>query len=161
ILARSFLNPGRTFANVMAFQVPWRRDTRLSLFRNDGFEVRKELVQAYKNGTGEKPFVYVRQASDLESSHTFPKEASIDLSAYPSYESFWGGDNGRGGGGWGAWRVSRDFQIAAEVNGCLVMVSPTSNQSGDFLFYGAGLRGTPRASRRFSPYGEFLFGGRK
>jgi len=164
ILARSFLNPGRTFANLMAFQVPWRRDTRLPLFHSEEFEVRKELVKRYKNGTGEKPFVYVRQpseASGIEFVHVYPKEAPIELAAYPYNEKFLGSSNCIGGGGSGAARLSPAWQIVTEVNGCLVMGFPASNQSGDSLFYGAGPRWTPRASRRFSPHGEFLFGGRK
>ena len=164
ILARSFLNPGRTFANIMALQPPWRRETRLPLFRDDAFEVRKELVKAYKDGTGEKPFVYERQPSEfdgVEFVHAYPKEAPVELSAYPYYESFLGGGNCVGGGGSGAARLSPTVQIVAEVNGCLVMNFPASNQSGDSLFYGAGLRWTPRAAHRFSPYGELLLGGRK
>jgi len=164
ILARGFLNPGRTFAYIMAFQVPWRRDTRIGLFRGNDYEVRKELVKAYKDGTGEKPFIFVRRptyASGVEFIHKYPKEAPIELSAYPYYETFLGGGNCVGGGGSGASRVSPTLQIVAEVNGCLVMHFPTSNQSGDSLFYGAGPRWTPRASQRFSPYAEFLFGGRK
>jgi hypothetical protein len=163
ILVRSFLNPGRTFANIMAFQVPWRRDTRLPLFRNDAFEVRKELVRAYQAGKGEKPFVYVHPSSDangVELSRTYPKEASIELSAYPYYENF-GGRNCVGGGGSGAARASPSLQIVVEVNGCLVKGFSASNESGDSLFYGGGPRWTPRASHRLSPYGEFLFGGRK
>jgi hypothetical protein len=31
MLTRSFLNPGRTFANIMAFRVPWYRETRMWL----------------------------------------------------------------------------------------------------------------------------------
>jgi len=163
ILARSFLNPGRTFANLMAFQLPWRRDTRLPLFGNEGFEVRKELVKAYKE-TGEKPFVYVhpsRETGGIEFVHTYPKEAPIELSAYPYYEHFLRGGNCIGGGGSGAARLSPTWQIVAEVNGCLIMGFPASNQSADLLFYGAGTRWTPRASHRLSPYGEFLLGGRK
>ena len=164
ILARTFLNPGRTFAYIMAFQVPWRRDTRIGLFRGDNYEVRKELVHAYKNGGGEKPFAFTRRpsnASGIEFVHNFPKEAPIELSAYPYYESFLGGSTCIGGGGSGAARVSPTLQIVVEVNGCLIMHFPASNQSGDSLFYGAGPRWTPRASRRFSPFAQFLFGGRK
>jgi len=162
ILARSFLNPGKTFANIMAVQVPWRRDTRLGLFRDS--EIRKQLVQEYKNGSGQKPFSFVRQPSDLravEFSHTYPKEAPIELSAYPYYENLLGGGNCIGGGGSGAARISPSLQIVVEVNGCLVMAFPKYNESGDSLFYGAGPRWTPRASHRLSPYMEFLFGGRK
>jgi hypothetical protein len=162
ILARSFLNPGRTFANLMAFQVPWKRETRLGLFGED-YQIRKELVSDYKDG-GEKPFIYVRHSSDpegVEFTHVYPKEAPIELSAYPYYESFLGGGNCIGGGGSGATRISPTLQIVAEVNGCLVMGFPAYNESGDSLFYGVGPRWTPRASHRISPYGEVLFGGRK
>jgi hypothetical protein len=162
ILARSFLNPGRTFANIMAFQVPWRRDTRLGLFRDS--EIRKELVDEYKNGSAEKPFSFVRQPSDPHAvglSRTYPKEAPIELSAYPYYENLLGGGNCIGGGGSGAARIDPSLQIVVEVNGCLIMGFPQHNASGDSLFYGAGPRWTPRASRRFSPYAELLFGGRK
>jgi hypothetical protein len=163
ILARSFLNPGRSFANLMAFRPPWIRDTRLGLFHEDG-EIRKELVREYREGLGEKPFEFVKRNSDLngvEFHRVYPKEAPIELSAYPYYEHFIGGENCIGGGGSGAARISPTWQIVAEVNGCLVMGMPASNQSGDSLFYGVGPRWTPRASHRFSPYAQFLFGGRK
>jgi hypothetical protein len=55
ILARSFLNPGRTFANMMAFRPPWVRDTRLNLFGTN-YEIRRMQLEDYRNGEGEKPF---------------------------------------------------------------------------------------------------------
>lgn len=164
ILARSFLNPGRTFANLMAFKCPWVRETRLGLFRDDWL-LRKELVEDYRNGTGEKPFVFVKRTPDfsgVEFTHVYPKEAPIELSAYPYFETFLhGGGNCIGGGGSGAARVNSSWQIVAEVDGCLVMGFPHYNESADSLFYGVGPRWTPRAGRRFSPHAEFLFGGRK
>src|SRR6516225_11961827 len=102
ILARSFLSPGRSFANAMSFHLPWRRETRLPLFQSDAYETRKELVKAYREGSGEKPFVYVKQPSDfdnVEFVRTYPKAAPIELSAYPYFESFLGGGNCIGGGG--------------------------------------------------------------
>src|SRR5277367_5869175 len=148
ILSRCFLNPGRTFANLMAFQVPWRRETRLGLF-GDNYTIRKEMVEAFREGTGEKPFEFVRRPANpdgIEFGHTYPKEAPIELSAYPYYESFLGGGNCIGGGGSGAARVNPALQVVAEVDGCLVMGMPAVNQSGDSLFYGGGFRWTPRAS---------------
>ena len=164
ILARSFLNPGRTFANITAFRVPWQRETRLALFRSDQFELRKKLVKGYKHGTEEAPFVHVNHVSNdvaLEFVRTYSKAAPIELSAYPYYENFLGGGNCVGGGGSGAARLSQTLQLVANVEGCLVMNFPRSNQSGDSLFYGVGPRWTPLASHRVSPYAEFLFGGRK
>jgi hypothetical protein len=163
ILARSFLNPGRTFANIMAFRAPWVRETRLNLFGNN-WEIRKQLFEDYKNGSGEKPFVYVKNAwkpEGVEFTHTYPKEADIELTAFPYYETFLGGGSCVGGGGTGAARVSPKLQVLAEVSGCLITHQYAYNVSADSLFYGGGFRWTPLAARRFSPFGQFMFGGRK
>jgi hypothetical protein len=163
ILARSFLNPGRTFANMMAFRPPWVRDTRLNLFR-DNYEIRKMLLADYKNGEGEKPFIFVKDAwqpAGVEFTHEHPKQADIELSAFPYYETFLGGGSCVGGGGSGAVRVNPNLQVITEVSGCLIMHQPEYNISGDSLFYGGGFRWTPLAARRFSPFSELIFGGRK
>jgi hypothetical protein len=68
ILARSFLSPGRTFTNRMAFRVPWVRETRMSIF-GANYEFRKQLVADYKAGLGKKPFIYQKsRPCHLESS---------------------------------------------------------------------------------------------
>lgn len=41
------------------------------------------------------------------------------------------------------------------------MGMPAYNESGDSLFFGSGLRWTPLATHRLSPFVEVLFGGRK
>jgi len=163
ILARSFLNPGRTFASLMAFHVPWKRETRLGLFGQDG-KIRRELVSEYKEGLGPKPFLFERRSSSdrgVEFHRTYPKEAPIELAAFSVYESFLGGGSCVGGGGSGAARVSPTLQVVTEVSGCMILHMPQSNQSADSLFYGGGVRWTPRAAQKFSPYAELLFGGRK
>lgn len=157
-LARTFLNPGRSFANVMAFKLPWHREDRIGL-NADEHHIRKELIAEYKAG-GEKPFEYIHPAAP-EFEREYPKEADIELTAFPVYENFLGGGSCVGGGGSGASRINPDFQLVAEVNGCLIMHMPASNQSGDSLFYGAGLRWTPLAAHHISPYMQVMFGGRK
>jgi hypothetical protein len=147
----------------MAFRAPWARDTRLNLFGNN-WEIRKQLFEDYKNGSGEKPFVYVKYAwkpEGVEFTHPYPKEADIELTAFPYYETFLGGGSCIGGGGTGAARVSPKLQVLTEVSGCLIMHQYAYNVSADSLFYGGGFRWTPRAARRFSPFGQFMFGGRK
>jgi hypothetical protein len=57
--------------------------------------------------------------------------------------------------------MSPTWQIVAEIDGCLIMGFSKYTQSGDSLFYGAGPRWTPLASRRWSPFAQVLFGGRK
>jgi hypothetical protein len=157
-LARSFLNPGRAFANITAFRVPWHNETRIGLFR-ENHQLRKELLADYKR-TGEKAFEYVRPVQP-EHQGSYPKEASIELTAFPLYETFLGGGGCIGGGGSGAARVNPRLQVVAEVSGCLIMHMPASNQSGDSLFYGGGMRWTPRAAHQLSPYLQVMFGGQK
>src|SRR5271163_4820437 len=72
MLARSFLNPGRSFANVMAFKVPWRRENRIGL-GGEEYRMRKELLAEYRAG-GEKPFEYVR-LPEPDDDREYPKEA--------------------------------------------------------------------------------------
>jgi hypothetical protein len=158
LLARGFLNPGRSFANIMAFRVPWHRETRLGMFGKN-YLIRKELLADYKT-TGERPFEYVRPVQENEG-ESYPKEAPIELTASPLYERFLRGRGCVGGGGSGADRLNPHLQIVAEVNGCLIMGMPASNQSGDSLFYGGGLRWTPRAAHRISPFMQVMFGGNK
>jgi hypothetical protein len=159
MMARCFLNPGRSFANVMAFRRPWQRDTRMGLF-GESFRMRQDLVADYKQ-IGEKGFVYVRPDKSESDSRSYPKEAQIELTAFPVFETFLGGGSCIGGGGSGAARVNSQLQVLAEVSGCLIMHQPASNQSGDSLFYGGGLRWTPLASHRISPYTQVMFGGEK
>jgi len=158
MLARSFLNPGRSFANMMAFRVPWHRENRIGLFGRN-FLIRKELLADYRV-TGEKAFEYVRPAQPVTGPRAFPKEAAIELTAFPLFETFLGGSC-VGGGGSGAARVNPQLQVVAEVSGCLIMHMSAVNQSGDSLFYGGGLRWTPRAAHRYSPYLQIMFGGKK
>ncbi|HUL32410.1 MAG TPA: hypothetical protein VL128_00890 [Candidatus Eisenbacteria bacterium] len=163
ILARSFLNPGRTMANLMAFRPPWVRDTRLNLF-GEQYELRKELLREYKDEGGEKPFEFVKRTPvdyGTEFRKQYPLAAPIELEAFPYYESFLGGGSCVGGGGQGAARVNGQWQVVTEVSGCLIMHMPQSNQSGDSMFFGAGPRWTPRASEKISPYAQLLIGGRR
>ncbi|HXM95723.1 MAG TPA: hypothetical protein VOA64_15975 [Candidatus Dormibacteraeota bacterium] len=43
LLARSFLNPTRSFANLMAFREPWLRESRIGLFK-ENYARRKQLL---------------------------------------------------------------------------------------------------------------------
>jgi hypothetical protein len=163
ILARSFLNPARSVANMTSFQVPWHRDTRIGVDADD-FAVRKELLEQYKAGIGDKPFVFTRRSADsygVQFEHSYPRAAPIELMASTHYESFLGGGSCVGGGGSGAARLSNSWQIVAEVSGCLIMHMPAVNQSADSLLYAIGPRWTPLSTHKISPYLQMLVGGRK
>ncbi|MFZ3217522.1 MAG: hypothetical protein WA192_15795 [Candidatus Acidiferrales bacterium] len=161
IVVRSFLNPGRTFSNMMAFRPPWERSTRMGVF-GENHEIRKDMVKEFKGGSGQKLFEYHKPPADPEeSSRTYPRAAPVELTAFPYYESFLGGGSCVGGGGSGAARVNEHFQALGEVSGCLIMHMPAYNISADSLFYGGGVRWTPLATHRWSPYAQVMFGGRK
>jgi hypothetical protein len=159
LLARCFLNPGRSFANVMAFKKPWTRPDRIGIF-GESFHLRQELLADYRAG-GEKPFEYVRPPKP-QFEREYPKQADIELTAFPVYERFLkSNQNCVGGGGSGASRINPYFQLVGEVSGCLIMHMPAANQSADMLFYGGGVRWTPLAAHRVSPFMQVMFGGRK
>lgn len=157
LLTRTFLNPGRSFGNLLSFRVPWHRETRIGIFGKNFF-TRKELLADYRI-KGQRPFEFLRPLALQTETHAFPKEAPIELAAFPIYERSSRGCIG--GGGSGAARVNPTFQVIAELSGCLTMNMPSSNQSGDSLFYGGGVRWTPRAAQRVSPFVQVLFGGKK
>jgi hypothetical protein len=157
VLARSFLNPSRTFANLMEFKEPWYRRTRVGLFR-ENYILRKQLLEEYKD-SGARPFEFGGNTS-REVNGQFPLEAPIELMASTHYESFLGGGTCIGGGGTGAFRIRPSWQIVGEVTGCLIVNMP-SNESADSEMYSVGARWTPRASKRISPYAQVLFGGRR
>jgi hypothetical protein len=161
LLARCFVNPSRTFANMMAFKAPWHRETRFGIFGVD-HEVRKELLKEYKEGLTGRMFEY--DAADFvkvdSSPKKYPLEAPIELMATTQYESFLGGGSCIGGGGSGAARINPSWQFIAEINGCMIIDMP-KGQSADSEMYVIGARWAPLASHRLSPYSQVLVGGRR
>ena len=160
LAVRSLGNPGRSFANLMAFKLGWTRENRPGIFHQN-HELRKQLVSEYKQGLISAPFGPHTAAEKaamnaaVESPH--PDEAPIELQAYAIYESFLNGRNCLGGGGQGAFRVSPQWQVVSEVNGCMV-VGTSYDHSADSLTVSAGPRWTHRAAGRFSPFAQVLLG---
>ncbi len=83
ILARSFLNPGRSFANVMAFHLPWRRDTRLGLMAHQDLLLRKDLIAEYKNG-GEKPLPIRPARPGRQTIASIQRQPPLNFRPFPS-----------------------------------------------------------------------------
>lgn len=165
VMARSFGNPTRGFANLMALRSPWQRDSRPGLFgaefvaRSESIRERKEHDEGdgvLRASAGQSKLL----AGTVPGAPVSPTPAPIELTAAMHYETFLGGGSCIGGGGQGAARIAPSWQIVAEVSGCLVVNMPAS-ESGDSLLYVAGPRWTPRAAHRVAPYMQALFGGRK
>jgi len=163
LVCRTLMNPARSFANLMAFKYGWTRATRPGIF-GANHEMRKELVREYKQGLISAPFgphtPAERAAMNKTVESTPSKEAPIELQVYALYTGFTHGGTCLGGGGQGAARIAPAWQIVSEVNGCMKIDTPT-NESADSVTFAAGLRWTPRAAHRFSPFAQALFGGQR
>ena len=169
VLARSFGNPCRTFANLMAFKKPWERPNRPGIFR-DSFDLRSEYIRARRDGTWEGPS-YVQQWRDFNHIGTgidwrprtgpLPQVPDFEVIAnLPMYETFLGGGSCIGGGGSGTISMGKHWALVSDMAGCLIINMP-HHQSGDSFSYLVGPRWNPRASHRGSPYAQVLVGGRR
>jgi hypothetical protein len=167
MVARSFANPSRSFANIMAFKQPWNRATRPGIFGKN-HDLRQQLVRQYLASETEAPFMKHTAAerktmnalANPNADKPRPLEAPIELNSYAMYESFLGGGSCMGAGGAGAARINPSLQIVGEVNGCLVINLPKDHGGDSEMFY-AGPRWTPRAAHKFSPFAEVLVGARR
>lgn len=164
LAARSLGNPARSFATLMSLRWGWYRANRPGLF-GESHALRSELIAEYKRGLISAPFgphtpeekALMNEAVEATGR---PAEAPIELQAYAMYEGFLNGHNCFGGGGQGAVRVASAWQVVSEVNGCMIVNTPT-NESADSVAFSVGPRWTPRATHRFSPFLQMLFGGRR
>jgi len=163
LAARSLCNPARSFASLMSLRFGWTRENRPGLF-GEYHAMRKELVGEYKQGLISAPFgphTAEEKAMMNEAVETpHPKEAPIEVHAYALYESFLNGHNCLGGGAQGAVRVRPAWQVVSEVNGCMVVNTPTY-ESADSVTFSVGPRWTPHATHRVAPFVQVLFGGRR
>lgn len=157
LLTRCFLNPSRAWANLMAFKVPWHRETRIGIF-GANHELRKELVREHKEGRSGKMFQFNPDEFREPVRKDYPLAAPIELEASSYYQNFLGKGACAGGGGSGATRINDDWQLVAELSGCAILGMPKS-ESGDIESYTVGPRWTPRSSSRFSPFVQALVGG--
>jgi hypothetical protein len=145
LLARGWLNPARSFSNMLAGRVPWYREDRAGVY---------------------VPYSYVRRKRELDttSRHRLdmpdgvaPFEFSMNFQPvyFPS-----AGVSCLGGNGSAAVRMAAHWQMVFDVGGCK-MAGLGENLSGDSLTYMAGPRWKPAAGRKFSPHLQFLVGGQK
>ena len=155
VFVRGWLNPSRSFANAMAFKVPWHRDTRPDLFNYDpqGEAVRRELRTRGTAGPVTMPV-------PSKSANALIAPLEFDLLFQPSYFTSHGGTPCLGGTGTAGLRLAPRWQALLDVGGCKLRGLDT-NWSGDSLHYLAGVRYVPWASGRWSSSLRFLVGGEK
>jgi hypothetical protein len=149
ILARGVLNPPQTFANLMMFHYPWRRENRASVTKYDGemyLRLSRSLAEA------------ISPESHPEGLIVVPK---FELAAaVPSFYQV-GGLTCLGGGGIGAFRAAGLRQWTVEVGGCTLGNSLPRNWSGDSLTFMAGPQWIVHTAGRWSPHAHFRVGVQK
>jgi hypothetical protein len=143
IMARTFLNPARSFANVMDWQAPWHRDSRSGI-----------LAYTAPSGIADRMSTATPVAAE-----PVREIAPFEFTATTGARQF-GGTPCVGGGGEAAFRVAPDWELVATVNGCK-MLAQAENVSGDALVYQLGPRWTPSPGGKWSPYAHLLVGGLK
>ncbi len=150
ILARSILNPSRTYANCMELQMPWNRETRPGVFSS--------LAGDPPAGGADVAIVPKR---DFDPGET--KLSPFEFTT--SFDSTLLGAGTRnvaceGGGGSGLFNLNSVVGIEMDVAGCK-MLGLQSDLSGDALTFAAGPRFSYRSASRWTPWINVLLGGEK
>ncbi|WP_321473980.1 hypothetical protein [uncultured Paludibaculum sp.] len=153
VFVRGVLNPSRSLANMLRFKVPWARDDRPGLwspFRTAYLrEQRGAVIQGYPDLPPE-----IEGEAGVSS-------FELSLNAQPQFFLGSGGTGPCvGGGGEAAFRITPNWQLVTQVNGCK-LTGLKENLSGDTLSFYAGPRWNPRPTARWSPYFHVLLGGMK
>ena len=145
LLVRGGLNPSRSLANILSFDVPWHRINRIDPWEPPRHELLTTTPKPV-HGEGEVH-------PDLA-----PFEFFLNTRAVQAV-----GSNVRGscvgGGAEAAFRTDPHWQWVVDVGGCK-MTPFGDNYSGDSLTYMVGPRWTPNPTRQFSPFAQVLIGGR-
>ena len=146
LVARSALNPSRTFANVLQGEAPWHRGSRAGIL---------SFVPPDRGYTD--PIATPGpEVSDVDGPAPFEFSLLFDPLRYLGG----GGITCLGGGASAAFRLSEAWQMVAAVGGCK-MRGLAENLSGDSLTYMAGPRFHTRDWGRWSANLQVLIGGNK
>jgi hypothetical protein len=146
-LARSMLNPTRSYANILRFKAPWMRDDRpdVDVYESTGRYTPPDDIAGPK---------FDHQA--------WPTHAAFELTAQPMFQQYIGraGSPCMGAAGEGAIKLTSASAVVVRIDGCQLLKLPP-NLTGDTLSYTVGPRWTPLSTGRFKLYVQLLGGGTK
>jgi len=146
ILARSGLNPARSFANLMGRKYPWYRPNRPAPSSASSY-----LYYKYYKPLAKKPVTPPPGVSPLQFNIHFETRTYFGSNA---------SDPCIGGGAELAFRVAHSWQLVGEVTGCKQTGMPP-NTTGDALTYAVGPQWSSRLSSRWVTHARVLVGGNK
>ncbi len=138
MMARSWLNPSRSMANLMRGEVPWHRDARGG-------------IRSYRRGMGVA--ASTEPDADRETTPVLEFMARTQVTALSDGQCL-------GGGAQAAYRLTPNLYGVVDVGGCKMLDQP-ANVSADSLQYMAGFQWKFRPEARWKPHLQFLVGGNK
>ncbi|MCZ2156247.1 MAG: hypothetical protein LC114_20485, partial [Bryobacterales bacterium] len=148
MMVRGWLNPGRSFSNMMQLRAPWVRDSRPGVWSYKASE-EHERRQRERQAAQLAP-VDLAPPAEAPWKVTAPFEFAINT-RYSLHPNGGSGLNCIGGGATAVWNVGRIHSWVADVGGCKLFTFDPA-LSGDILKYRMGSRWTLHG-RRFAPYG--------
>ena len=146
-LARSMLNPTRSYANILRFKVPWMREDRPN-------------VGAYES-TGN--YIPLDDITGPEfDPRAWPTQTAFELTGEPMFQRYLGraGSSCMGAAGEGALRLTTADALIIRIDGCQLF-GFRANYSGDTLNYMAGPRWSLFSTGGWKVYVQVLGGGTK
>jgi len=169
LMARSWLSPSRSYANLLGFRRPWDRDTRpgVSYYAPGAWASASSRASSSSGGSsaGESflPSEQGRRGNlGVEAIH--PRVPAFEVTAHYDFFRYTpGGANSgscSGGGATGVFHLNRWLGAVIDVSGCK-MGTNDSNVSGDSLTYLFGPRFSYAPSARWTLYLDLLLGGNK
>jgi hypothetical protein len=169
-LVRSWANPSRSFANMMAFRRPWERYSRPGVNEYDPKAWQAALAQKQQltaNGVGATNTFLPGSGQHKDGADPFAlpfRIPTFELTAHYDFfhNSSMGSRSGscHGGGATAAFALNRWASAVIDVSGCQLSFSDP-NLSGQSLTYLFGPRFTYRKDERWSFYLNVLLGGQK
>lgn len=156
MMARGWLNPGRSFANMMRLKAPWVRDSRPGVWAYRASEEHARRVRENVPGSAERSELRGETAAPWKVVAPFEFTIATRYSVHPRGGS---GLDCIGGGATAVWNVGPVHSWLADVGGCKLFTFEPS-LSGDILSYRVGSRWSRRGGR-VVPYGQVMVGGKR
>ncbi len=156
MMARGWLNPGRSFSNMMQLRAPWVRDSRPGVW---SYNASEEHARRAREKAG-RPGDLV--ALPREGAPAWKVVAPFEFTIATRYSLHPRGGSGLdciGGGATAVWNVGPVHSWVADVGGCKLFTFDPS-LSGDILNYRVGSRWSRRGGR-VVPYGQVMVGGKR
>lgn len=156
MMARGWLNPGRSFSNMMQLRAPWVRDSRPGVWSYKASEEHARRGREKAGGSAGVPELRGEAGPAWKTIAPFEFTIATRYSVHPRGGS---GLDCIGGAATAVWNVGPVHSWVADVGGCKLFTFDPS-LSGDILNYRVGSRWSRRGGR-VVPYGQVMVGGKR